>query len=252
MNGTGRTSSPSATCVPRGKPVVFVVDNDAAIRGTLEFLVRSRGWQSAVFATAGEFLASPRAGGPCCLVSEVILPDLDGLDLQQRVSDRTAMPVIFVTAQTDIQKTVLAVKAGALEYLIKPLQHDVLLGAMSFALERSQALLTAETAMRRVGERYASLTHREREVMELVVSGRLNKQIGATLGVSELTVKVHRGNMMRKMLADSVPELVAMAATLGLESLPSVSGSLLRSVVSHPAERNRLTRVPAVLASLGA
>ena len=252
MNVTERKSSPSAPRVPGERLTVFVVDNDAAIRRSLESLIRGRGWQPAVFASAREFLGLPRTREPSCLILDAILPDLSGLDLQRRVSDRTDMPVIFLTAQTDIQATVRAMKAGALEYLTKPFQHEVLLSAISFALERSQALQTAEAAMRRVGERYASLSRREREVMELVVSGRLNKQIGATLGVAEITVKLHRGNVMRKMLADSVPELVKMATTLGLVTVPCVPGALLRSVVSYPADLNRSGRLSAVLASAGA
>jgi FixJ family two-component response regulator len=205
-------------------PTVVVVDKDLAVLKGLELLICAHGWRAQTFASAEQFLTVPRAASPCCLVLDVTLPDLDGLDLQQRVSDRTDMPVIFITAQTDVQTTVRAMKAGALDYLTKPLRDDVLLSAMRLGLERSHALLSTATATRRVRQRYATLSRREREIMQLVVSGWLNKQIGAALSLCEITVKAHRGRMKRKMKAKSLPELVMMSATLGLATLPRPNG----------------------------
>jgi FixJ family two-component response regulator len=208
----------------RTTPTVIVVDKDLAVRKGLELLICAHGWRAQTFASAEQFLALPRAASPCCLVLDVTLPDLDGLDLQQRVSDRTDMPVIFITAQTDVQTTVRAMKAGALEYLTKPLRDEVLLSAIRVGLERSHALLSTATATRRVRQRYATLSRREREIMQLVVSGWMNKQIGAALSLCEITVKAHRGRMKRKMKAKSLPELVMMSATLGLATLPRPIG----------------------------
>jgi FixJ family two-component response regulator len=205
-------------------PTVVVVDKDLAVRKGLELLICAHGWRAQTFASAEQFLAVPRAASPCCLVLDVTLPDLDGLDLQQRVSDRTDMPVIFITAHTDVQTTVRAMKAGALDYLTKPLRDDVLLSAMRLGLERSHALLSTATATRKVRQRYATLSRREREIMQLVASGWLNKQIGAVLSLCEITVKAHRGRMKRKMKAKSLPELVMMSATLGLATLPRPNG----------------------------
>jgi FixJ family two-component response regulator len=204
----------------RTTPTVIVVDKDLAVRKSLELLIRAQGWQPLMFASAGQFLALPRVASPCCLVMDVTLPDLDGLDLQQRVSDRTDMPVIFFTTQTDVQTTVRAMKAGALDYLTKPLRDDVLLSAIRLGLERSHTLLSTATATRRVRQCYASLSRREREIMQLVVSGWLNKQIAAALSLCEITVKAHRGRMKQKMKVKSLPELVTMAATVGLATVP--------------------------------
>ena len=205
---------------------VIVIDKDLAVRKGLELLIRAHGWQPLTFASAGQFLALPRVASPCCLVMDVTLPDLDGLDLQQRVSDRTDMPVIFFTTQTDVQTTVRAMKAGALDYLTKPLRDDVLLSAIRLGLERSQALLSKATATRRVRQCYASLSRREREIMQLVVSGWLNKQIAAALSLCEITVKAHRGRMKQKMKVKSLPELVTMAATVGLATVPRPNGHI--------------------------
>jgi FixJ family two-component response regulator len=205
-------------------PTVVVVDNDLPVRKDLELLICAHGWRAQTFASAEQFLAAPRAASPCCLVLDVTLPDLDGLDLQQRVSDRTDMPVIFITAQTDVQTTVRAMKAGALEYLTKPLRDEVLLSAIRMGIQRSHALLSTATATRKVRQRYATLSRREREIMQLVASGWLNKQIGAALSLCEITVKAHRGRMKRKMKAKSLPELVMMSATLGLATLPRPNG----------------------------
>jgi FixJ family two-component response regulator len=202
-------------------PVVFLVHSDICVRGPLESLIRAQGWQPLTFASAGEFLALPPLAAASCLVLDVILPDLNGLDVQQRVSDRNDMPLIFITGQTDVQTTVRAMKAGALEYLINPFENNVLLSAISFALERSHAVRSYEAVLCALRERYDSLSHREREILQLVVSGWLNKQIGAALGLSEVTVKAHRSKMMRKMTADSLPDLVRMASMMRLTTLPN-------------------------------
>jgi FixJ family two-component response regulator len=221
------------------RPIVFVVDGDALVRRELELRIRQAGWQPITFATGGEFLAFPRVASPNCLLLDVTLPDLDGLDLQQRVGDRTEMPVIFITHQTDVDTTVRAMKAGAREYLAKPLRSEVLLSAISFALQSSRPVLSNESAIRRAQECYASLSAREREVMQLVASGWLNKQICAALGVREVTVKVHRSKMMRKMKAATLPELVRMAATLSLKTVPRPgAGQRRRSDLRSTPERD--------------
>jgi FixJ family two-component response regulator len=198
------------------KPIVFVVDDDDSFRRFLKSLVESAGWQPETFASAGEFLSRPRALVPSCLVLDVGLPDLNGLDLQQRIVDRNDMPIIFITGHADVPVTVRAMKAGAAEFLIKPCANDVLLRAIGHAVEQSTAALDQEAEMQALHGRYAALSRREREVMALVVAGQLNKQVGAELGISEITVKAHRGRMMRKMNALSLPDLVTMAALLGL------------------------------------
>jgi len=201
-------------------PTVFVVDDDISVRESLEPLIRHAGWQPKTFASAQAFLAHPQALSPSCLVLDVSLPDLNGLDLQQRVADRFDMPIIFITGHGDVPMTVQAMKAGAAEFLTKPFGNDVLLNAIRDAIERSRTALSHEAELRVLRDCYASLTPREREVMALVVSGRLNKQVGGALGISEITVKAHRGKMMRKMKADSLPDLVKMAARLGLAAAP--------------------------------
>jgi FixJ family two-component response regulator len=196
-------------------PIVFVVDDDVSVRESLELLIRSEGWQPETFASAQEFLARPRVLVPSCLVLDVSLPGLNGLDLQKRIAaDRIDMPIIFITGYGDVPMTVKAMKAGAVEFLTKPFGDDVLLNAIRNAIERSQTALGHEAEIRALRDCYTSLTRREREVMALVVSGRLNKQVGGELGVSEITVKTHRGNVMRKMKADSLADLVNMAARL--------------------------------------
>jgi len=200
-------------------PIVFVVDDDVSVRESLELMIGTAGWEPAIFASAQEFLACPRALAPSCLILDVSLPDLNGLDLQKRIAtDRTDMPIIFITGYGDVPMSVRAMKAGAVEFLTKPFSDDVLLDAIRHALERSQAALGEELAMRTLRDDYASLSRREREVMALVVSGLLNKQVGAELGISEITVKAHRGSVMRKMRADSLPDLVTMAARLRVSS----------------------------------
>jgi FixJ family two-component response regulator len=200
---------------------VFVIDDDVSVRESLELLIRTSGWQAETFASAQEFLSRPRPTVPCCLVLDVQLPGLSGLDLQQQLVERTDMPIIFITGYGDVPMTVQAMKAGAVEFLTKPFKDDVLLDAIRGAIERSRAALRQESEIQVLRSCYASLTPREREVMALVVSGLLNKQIGGELNISEITVKAHRGQVMRKMKADSLPALVTMAARLGLRHGPN-------------------------------
>jgi FixJ family two-component response regulator len=195
-------------------PIVFVVDDDISVRESLELLIRSAGWQAETFGSAREFLARPRARVPTCLVLDMALPDFSGLDLQKLVADRLEMPIIFITGYGDVPMTVRAMKAGAVEFLTKPFRDDVLLSAIRQALERSQSALGREAEMQTLRDCYASLSRREREVMALVVAGLLNKEVGGELGISEITVKAHRGKVMRKMKADSLAGLVTMAARL--------------------------------------
>jgi FixJ family two-component response regulator len=195
-------------------PIVFIIDDDISVRESLESLVLSTGWQAETFASAKDFLARPRVVAPSCLILDVQLPDLSGLDVQQRVVDRIDMPVIFITGYGDVPTTVQAMKAGALEFLTKPYSGDVVLAAMENAIERSRAALGRQANVISIQGHYASLSRREREVMALVVSGRLNKQVGGELGISEITVKAHRAQVMRKMRADSLADLVRMAARL--------------------------------------
>ena len=202
-------------------PIVFVVDDDISVRESLELLIRCAGWQPETFASAREFLERPRATVPSCLVLDVSLPGLNGLDLQKRVAvERTDMPIIFITGYGDVPMTVQAMKAGAVEFLTKPFGDEVLLNAIRHALERSHTALGHGAEMQVLHDCYASLTRREREVMALVVSGLLNKQVGGELGISEITVKAHRGQVMRKMKADSLADLVKMAARLGPAPAP--------------------------------
>ena len=203
-------------------PIVFVVDDDVSVRESLELLIHSAGWSPETFPSAAAFLARPRADVPSCLVLDVSLPDLNGLELQTRIADdRFDLPIIFITGYGDVPMTVRAMKAGAVEFLTKPFSDDVLLSAIADAIERSRAVLGHEAELRAVRDRYASLSPREREVMGLVVSGLLNKQIGGELHISEITVKAHRGKMMRKMEADSLADLVRMAASLHLNRHPA-------------------------------
>src|SRR5688572_4369345 len=209
-----------AVPMPDVASIVFVVDDDVSVRESLELLIKTAGWQPETFASAQEFLARRRPMVPCCLVLDVTLPGLSGLDLQPQLAERTDMPIIFITGHGDVPMTVKAMKAGAVEFLTKPFKDDVLLDAIRGAIERSRVALHQESEMQVLRSTYASLTPREREVMALVVSGLLNKQVGGDLGISEITVKAHRGQVMRKMKADSLPDLVTMAASLGLSSAP--------------------------------
>jgi FixJ family two-component response regulator len=199
-------------------PVVFIVDDDISVRESLELLIKSAGLKPELFGSAQEFLSRPRPTVPSCLVLDVTLPGLSGLELQKQLAERTDMPIIFMTGHGDIPMSVQAMKAGAVEFLTKPLKDDVLLEAVRGAVDRSRAALRLEAEMRILKEHYEALTTREREVMALVVSGLLNKQVGGELGISEITVKAHRGQVMRKMKADSLADLVTMAARLGIRS----------------------------------
>jgi FixJ family two-component response regulator len=204
--------------MPDVASIVFIVDDDVSVRESLELLIRAAGWQPETFPSAQEFLSRPRALVPSCLVLDVTLPGLNGLELQKQLAERTDMPIIFITGHGDVPMTVQAMKAGAVEFLTKPFKDDVLLDAIRGAIERSRAVLRHDSEMRVLRDCYASLTPRERQVMELVVSGLLNKQVGGELGISEITVKAHRGQVMHKMRADSLPALVTMATRLGLRS----------------------------------
>src|ERR1700723_1864748 len=206
---TGRSSLPPA------KSTVFVVVDDVSIRKSLELLIASAGWRPELFGSAQEFLDHPPVSVPHCLVLDISLPGLNGLDLQKRViAERPELPIIFITGHGDVPKTVQAMKAGAVEFLTKPFPDDVLLDAIRQALERSRTSLGRAIEMQTLNERYASLTPREQQVLTLVVEGLLNKQVGGELGISEITVKAHRGKVMQKMKADSLPDLVRMAAKL--------------------------------------
>jgi FixJ family two-component response regulator len=219
-NAVGHKMGPSPV-LRAVTPIVFVVDDDISMRESLELLIRSEGWKPETFASAQEFLARPRVFVPTCLVLDVSLPGLNGLDLQKRVAiERIDMPIIFITGHGDVPMTVQAMKAGAVEFLTKPFGDEVLLTAIRHALERSHTALVHEAEMLSLRECYASLSPREREVMALVVSGLLNKQVGGELGISEITVKAHRGQVMQKMKADSLADLVRMAARLGLAPAP--------------------------------
>jgi FixJ family two-component response regulator len=198
------------------KPVVFVVDDDVSVRESLELLIAEAGWRAKLFVSAEEFLAHPPELVPGCIVLDVGLPALNGLELQQRLNDRRALPIIFITGRGDIPMSVQAMKAGAVEFLTKPFGPDVLLGAIQGAIERSRVSLAEDAELQVLRDRYESLTVRERQVMALVVRGQLNKLVAFELNLSEITVKVHRGRAMKKMAAGSVAELVNMAARLGL------------------------------------
>jgi FixJ family two-component response regulator len=220
MNPAGSSLRESRSSLrSRDTPTVFVVDDDISVRESLESLIRVAGWQPQTSASAHEFLSRPRALVPSCLVLDVTLPDLNGLDLQKRIaSDRIDIPIIFITGHGDVPTTVRAMKAGAVEFLIKPYAEEVLLSAIQQAIECSRAALRREAEMRMIQDPYDLLSRREQQVMGLVVRGMLNKQVGGELGISEITVKAHRGNVMRKMKAGSFADLVNMAGRLRLAS----------------------------------
>ena len=218
-NGVSLMRSPSTGWSPMSdaSSTVFVVDDDVSVRESLEALIETSGWKAEVFSSATEFLQSPRASGPCCLVLDIGLPDLNGLDLQAQIAgDRIEMPIIFITGNGDVPTTVRAMKAGAAEFLTKPFGEDTLVAAIDAALERSRATAGEQAALQSLRDRRASLSRRECEVMDLVVSGLLNKQVGGELGISEITVKAHRGRVMEKMKAKSLADLVRMSQRLGL------------------------------------
>ena len=207
----------AAAAKSQQKPIVFVVDDDISVRESLELLIKFAGWQPETFASAAEFLAQARTPTPSCLVLDVSLPDLNGLELQKLIaSDRTDMPIIFITGHGDVPMSVQAMKAGAVEFLTKPFDDEVLLSAIRHAIKRSMAVLNDQVEITALRASYESLTPREQEVLRLVVAGMLNKQIGLKLGISEITVKAHRGKMMHKMKAESLADLVKTAVRLGL------------------------------------
>lgn len=207
----------SAAAKSQQKPIVFVVDDDISVRESLELLIKFAGWQPEMFASAAQFLAHPRTAAPSCLVLDVSLPDLNGLELQKLIaSERTDMPIIFITGHGDVPMSVQAMKAGAVEFLTKPFDDEVLLSAIRHAIKRSMAVLNDQVEITALRGSYESLTPREQEVLRLVVAGMLNKQIGLKLGISEITVKAHRGKMMHKMKAESLADLVKTAVRLGL------------------------------------
>jgi FixJ family two-component response regulator len=227
-------------------PTVFVVDPDVSVRASLEAVIRLAGWTPATLGSAAAFLARRPAMGPSCLVVDITLPEFAGFELLRRIAaDRKATPVIAVAGYSDIPMTVRAMKAGADEFLVKPLAEDVVLAAVRHAITRSRATLDQEAELLELRNRYDSLSGREREVMTRVVAGHLNKRIGSALGISEITVKAHRGKVMRKMRAKSLAELVLMAMRLPpapVASTPPVnsrsigydmSGSLLRLTTDH-------------------
>ena len=202
------------------KPVVIVVDDDISVRESLELLIEAQGWQPEIFSTAQQFLAHPRTPAPCCLILDINLPDLSGLELQDRMAaDRTVLPIIFITGYGDVPMSVKAMKAGAAEFLQKPFGEGVLLEAIRGAIERSRAALEDRAEIQKLRNRHSALSRREREVMALVVTGLLNKQVGGELGISEITVKVHRGRVMQKMNARSLADLVTMDAKLRSEEI---------------------------------
>jgi FixJ family two-component response regulator len=198
-------------------PIIYVVDDDISVRESLELLIDNAGWHAATFATASEFLAFRHPAVPSCLILDLSLPNLNGLELQRRLAtDRPDIPIIFITGQGDVPATVQAMKAGAVEFLTKPFNDTVLLNAIQLALERSDAVLHDRADRQTLEDRYAKLSRREQEVMGLIVRGLLNKQVGFELGISEITVKAHRGQVMRKMHANSFADLVNMAGRLHL------------------------------------
>src|ERR1700685_3196094 len=218
-----RTLSYGAGALPMSSaiPIVFIVDDDVSVRESLELLIRDQNWKPEMFASAKEFLDQPRKRVPSCLVLDLSLPGLNGLELQKQLAlEHIDIPIIFITGHGDVQQSVRAMKAGALEFLTKPLDNDALVSAIRNALQRSSFALAQNAEMQELLDRYASLTSRERQVLALVVSGLLNEQVGGEIGISEITVKAHRGQVMQKMKANSLADLVRMAAKLRLGGPP--------------------------------
>ena len=245
MNITEHNLPRANAAITSVTPIVFVVDDDASARESLASLIRSAGWHPKLLSSAQQFLVLPRIHAPCCLLLDVDLPDLSGLDLQQRVSDRTDMPIIFIADRSDVSTTVKAMKAGAVEFLMKPFRNDVIRNAMRDALERSRVALRHEAEMGVLREHLAALTRREREVMELVLSGWMNKEIARKLGITEITVKVHRGNMMRKMGADSFLDLVKIATRLRLMPVTKAETAAAWPLITRIAVRSGSRRTSA-------
>ncbi len=207
----------SATRESPVTPVVYVVDDDVSVRESLELLIRCNGWRPVTFETGEEFLSRPPSCAPSCLLLDHKLPNISGLALQKRlIADRVDMPVIFVTCYGNVPLVVEAMKAGAIEFLNKPFDDGLLLAAITHAIECSRKLLERQATLKALADRYASLTRRERQVMQLVVTGKKNKAVGFEMNISEITVKAHRGNVMQKMRAESLAALVTMAAELRL------------------------------------
>ena len=197
------------------KPIVFIVDDDVSVRSSLQMLIWSAGWQAEAFGSAEGFLAHPQVPTPSCLVLDVTLPDINGLELQKRVaSERGNMPIVFITGYGDVPMTVQAMKAGAVDFFTKPVHAEAILAAIAAAIQRSRAALELEAEIRVLRDRYTSLSCRERQVMNLVVTGMLNKQVAGELDISEITVKAHRGHAMLKMKARSLADMVLMSARL--------------------------------------
>lgn len=235
-------STPTPTPTPVQIPLVFVVDDDESVRKSLRFLIESAGWQAETFGSAREFLSRPPAAvAPSCLVLDVVLPDLNGCEVQHQLAGLAELPVIFISGYGDVPTTVRAMKGGAIDFFTKPFASDLVLEAIGKALDRSRAALTDMAKMQACRDRYEGLSPREREIMALVVSGRLNKQMGFELGISEITVKAHRGQVMRKMGADSLCDLVRMAMRL---RIGAAGEGGRRTSAAMPAGTARDLRVP--------